>query len=35
LGGRHDAAPMGVVIALFDALALGAFAILTRGTRTE
>ena len=35
LGGRHDAVPMGVVIALFDALALGAFAILTRGTRTE
>lgn len=35
LGGRHDAAPMGVVIALFDALALGAFAILSRGTRTE
>ena len=35
LGGRHDAAPMGVVIALFDALALGAFAILTRGSRTE
>ena len=35
LGGQHDAAPMGVVIALFDALALGAFAILTRRTRTE
>ena len=35
LGGRHDAVPMGVVIALFDTLALGAFAILTRGTRTE
>ena len=31
LGGRHDAAPMGVVIALFDVLALTAFAILTRG----
>jgi DHA1 family bicyclomycin/chloramphenicol resistance-like MFS transporter len=29
LGGRHDAVPMGVVIALFDALALTAFAILT------
>ena len=35
LGGRHDAAPMGVVIALFDALALGAFAILARGAGTE
>jgi DHA1 family bicyclomycin/chloramphenicol resistance-like MFS transporter len=35
LGGQHDAAPMGVVIALFDALALGAFGILTRGTRTK
>jgi len=35
LGGQHDAAPMGVVIALFDALALGAFAILTSRTRTE
>lgn len=33
LGGRHDAAPMGVVIALFDALALTAFAILARGAR--
>jgi DHA1 family bicyclomycin/chloramphenicol resistance-like MFS transporter len=31
LGGRHDAAPMGVVIALFDVLALGSFALLTRG----
>jgi len=30
LGGRHDAAPMGVVIALFDVLALGLFTILTR-----
>lgn len=30
LGGQHDAAPMGVVIALFDALALGAFAGLAR-----
>jgi DHA1 family bicyclomycin/chloramphenicol resistance-like MFS transporter len=35
LGGRHDAVPMGVVIALFDALALGAFAFLTGWTRTE
>lgn len=36
LGGQHDAAPMGVVIAVFDALALGAFAGLARraGTRT-
>lgn len=31
LGGQHDAAPMGVVIAAFDALALGAFAVLARG----
>ena len=30
LGGRHDAAPMGAVIALFDAAALGAFAVLGR-----
>ena len=30
LGGRHDAAPMGLVIALFDVLALGPFALLTR-----
>ena len=30
LGGRHDAVPMGVVIALFDALALGSFAFLAR-----
>jgi MFS transporter, DHA1 family, multidrug resistance protein len=30
LGGRHDAAPMGLVIALFDVLALGSFALLTR-----
>jgi DHA1 family bicyclomycin/chloramphenicol resistance-like MFS transporter len=32
LGGRHDAAPMGAVMALFDVAALGAFAILTRNT---
>ncbi len=32
LGGRHDAAPMGTVIALFDAAALGAFVFLTRKT---
>ena len=30
LGGRHDAVPMGVVIALFDVLALGSFALLAR-----
>ena len=35
LGGQHDAVPMGVVIALFDALALGAFGILTGGMRTK
>jgi DHA1 family bicyclomycin/chloramphenicol resistance-like MFS transporter len=35
LGGQHDAAPMGVVIALFDALALGAFAVLARRTSTK
>lgn len=35
LGGQHDAAPMGVVIALFDVLALGAFGILTRGIGTD
>lgn len=35
LGGEHDAAPMGVVIAVFDAVALTAFAFLTRATRAE
>ena len=34
LGGEHDTAPMGVVIAVFDALALAAFAVLTRRPRT-
>lgn len=34
LGGRHDAAPMGAVIALFDAAALVAFAVLA-GRREE
>jgi DHA1 family bicyclomycin/chloramphenicol resistance-like MFS transporter len=35
LGGRHDAAPMGVVIALFDILALGAFAVLAARSATD
>jgi DHA1 family bicyclomycin/chloramphenicol resistance-like MFS transporter len=38
LGGRHDAVPMGMVIALFDVLALGSFAFLARSgnePRTE
>jgi DHA1 family bicyclomycin/chloramphenicol resistance-like MFS transporter len=35
LGGQHDAAPMGVVIALFDVLALSAFAVLARRTSTK
>jgi DHA1 family bicyclomycin/chloramphenicol resistance-like MFS transporter len=33
LGGQHDAAPMGVVIAVLDVLALGTFAILARGAK--
>jgi DHA1 family bicyclomycin/chloramphenicol resistance-like MFS transporter len=35
LGGQHDAAPMGVIIAVFDALALGSFAVLARRTSTK
>jgi DHA1 family bicyclomycin/chloramphenicol resistance-like MFS transporter len=35
LGGQHDAAPTGVVIALFDAIALAAFAGLARRPITK
>jgi DHA1 family bicyclomycin/chloramphenicol resistance-like MFS transporter len=35
LGGQRDAAPMGVVIALLDVLALGSFAILTSRAGTK